>query len=454
MAGRRHGTGSPKSTWVLRTISGLAYMAFAASLSSQVSPVGPEFQVNTYVDGVQHGPSVDFDAAGNFVVIWYDEYWDFVRNYLDRPRARKFSPDGQAAGPDLALDEFKISWAAALAVQDGGEFVVARSYQEGYFSGHSDVKARLFDSQGALTTEFRVNSLTGGYRFSTSVAATPGAGFLVVWESEASAGTDHSGTSVQAREFTAAGAPVSEDFQINSYTPGRQSEPQVAVQPAGDFVVVWQTAGPIDGDASGLGIRAQRFNSVGSPVSAEFQVNGYTLGEQSAPVVATLADGGFVIAWQSAGSSGGDNSGLSVQARLYSASGAPLAGEFQVNSYTTGDQLAPAVAADSTGTFAIAWTSNGSSGSDSSSLSVQARRYRADGRALTDEFQVNSYTSAHQLSPAISFSPNGDFVVSWESYGSTGGDASRESIQARQFQGLFADGFESGTMQRWSPAVE
>lgn len=453
MVARSQGQGGPTSSWALRAISGLAYMALAASLSSQVSPVGPEFQVNTYVDGVQHEPSVNFDGAGNFVVVWNDEYQDIHGN-LDRPRARKFSPAGQPAGPELLLDSFAYSDAAGLAVQDGGGFVVTRGYQTGYFSGNSDVKAQLRDSQGALTTEFLANSFTSGYQWNTNVASGPGAGFVVVWQSDASAGTDHSGTSIQARQFGEGGVPIAADFQVNSATTGVQWGPRVAVHPSGDFVVVWQSQAPIGGDTSGGSIRALRFNSVGAPVSDELQVNDYTPNEQSAPVVATLADGGFVIAWQSAGSSGGDNSGLSVQARLYSASGAPLAGEFQVNSYTTGDQLAPAVAADSTGTFAIAWTSNGSSGSDSSSLSVQARRYRADGRALTDEFQVNSYTSAHQLSPAISFSPNGDFVVSWESYGSTGGDASRESIQARQFQGLFADGFESGTMQRWSPAVE
>lgn len=439
--------------WILRTVFALAYLALGTSLRAQVSPVGPEFQVNTYVSGVQHDASVEFDGAGEFVVVWNDEYHSFRNVFYNRPRARRFSPDGQPAGTELILRGFELSEAASLAVQDGGEFVVVRSVGE-YFAGDSEVTAMLFDPMGGWTDDFRVNSVTSGYQISPRVAASPGAGFVVVWESYSSAGTDTSGKSVQARPFAVAGVPLSGDFQVNSHTTGHQTVPRVAVQPGGDFVVVWQTAGPIDGDASGLGIRARRFDSVGAPASDEFQVNGYTINNQSAPVVATLADGGFVIAWQSDGSSGGDSSGLSIQARLYSASGAPLDEQFQVNSYSTGSQGEPAVAADSTGTLAISWTSDGSSAGDSSSTSVQVRRYRVDGSALTDEFQVNTYTTNRQDSSAIAFSPNGDFVVTWESIGSTADDASDSSIQARQFQGLFSDGFEGGTMLRWSPRVE
>jgi len=43
-----------------------------------------------------------------------------------------------------------------------------------------------------------------------------------------------------------------------------------------------------------------------------------------------------------------------------------------VNSYTTSAQYAPAVAADGAGNFMVTWQSLGSAGSDASSYSVQA----------------------------------------------------------------------------------
>ncbi|MEO7795814.1 MAG: hypothetical protein ABIV06_13680, partial [Thermoanaerobaculia bacterium] len=74
----------------------------------------------------------------------------------------------------------------------------------------------------------------------------------------------------------------------------------------------------------------------------------------------------------------------------------PLGGQFQVNTYTTSHQYQPAVATDSAGNFVIVWTSAGSSGGDTSNLSVQARRWAADGAALGGEFQVNTYTTSTQ----------------------------------------------------------
>jgi hypothetical protein len=67
--------------------------------------------------------------------------------------------------------------------------------------------------------------------------------------------------------------------------------------------------------------------------------------------------------WQSAGSSGTDTDGTSIQGQRYDAGGNPVGGEFQVNSYTTGGQFMPSVAMDAEGNFIVTWNSYGSSGS-------------------------------------------------------------------------------------------
>src|SRR5688572_19463686 len=79
----------------------------------------------------------------------------------------------------------------------------------------------------------------------------------------------------------------------------------------------------------------------GSPLGNEFQVNTYTPGNQfkGNQTVATDADGDFVIAWSS--SNGQDGSGYGVFARRFSSAGAALASEFQVNTYTSDDQFVP-----------------------------------------------------------------------------------------------------------------
>ena len=54
-------------------------------------------------------------------------------------------------------------------------------------------------------------------------------------------------------------------------------------------------------------------------------------------------------------------------------------GEFQVNSPTTSDQSRSSVSLDAYGDFVVVWDSNGSSGGDTSSYSIQGQRFLVTG---------------------------------------------------------------------------
>ncbi len=107
--------------------------------------------------------------------------------------------------------------------------------------------------------------------------------------------------------------------------------------------------------------------AIGSrPVSSqvlgpEFRVNSYTTSHQQFPAVAADAAGNFVVVWASQGQEDPDFAGVFGQ--RYDAAGAPLGGEFQVNSYTTQIQSKPALAMDDSGSFIVVWESNGQDGS-------------------------------------------------------------------------------------------
>lgn len=143
------------------------------------------------------------------------------------------------------------------------------------------------------------------------------------------------------------GQPVGNEFPVNTYFSGQQAVPDIAMDAVGNVVVVWQSDGQ-DGD--GLGIFGQRFDAVGNPLGGEFQVNAYTPGDQAFPVVASDANGNFVVVWQSDGQ---DGDGLGVFGRRYDLFGNQFGVEFQVNTYTTGDQRHPDVASDANGNIII-----------------------------------------------------------------------------------------------------
>jgi hypothetical protein len=107
----------------------------------------------------------------------------------------------------------------------------------------------------------------------------------------------------------------------------------------------------------------------------EFQVNVFTTSYQLRSKVAHGPSGDFVVVWHSDGSSGTDYDLASVQGRRYSSDGIPLGGEFQVNTFSTSNQSRPSTSVDPEGGFVVVWDSFGSSSTDSSQQSVQGQRY-------------------------------------------------------------------------------
>jgi len=295
------------------------------------------------------------------------------------------------------------------------------------------IQVRRYDAAGVpLAAEFQVNEYTTGGQASASVAVDGTGGFVVVWTSNQGDGTDPSG-SVRGRRFDATGAPLGGDFQVNTYVTGSQYAADVAAAADGSFVVVWTSESSAT-DASAASVHGQRYDATGSADGAEFQVNTYTTNYQVQPAVGMTGSGSFVVAWQSNGGTGPDISSYSIHAQRFDAAGSPSGPEFQVNSYGTGAQVDPVIAPiGASGDFVVAWNSTGSAGSDTGTDSIQARRFDATGTPDGDDFQVNAYFTSQQASPVVAADGTGGFVVAWSSDGSPGSDASGPSVQAQRY---------------------
>ncbi|MCA9098489.1 MAG: hypothetical protein KDA36_08890, partial [Planctomycetaceae bacterium] len=153
-----------------------------------------------------------------------------------------------------------------------------------------------------------------------------------------------------------------------------------------------------------------------TPFATEFQVNTYTTNFQTDPKIAMDAGGDYVIVWRSHlqdGTSGG------IYAQRFAPSGKAVGTEFRVNSTVTSNQTSPVVAMDDAGNFVVVWTSGG--GQDGSNYGIYAQRYNASGVAQGSEFRVNTYVTNSQTSPDVAMDADGDFVVVWQSYGQDGG---------------------------------
>lgn len=211
---------------------------------------------------------------------------------------------------------------------------------------------------------------------------------------------------VFGQRFGPTGAPLGGEFQVNGYTPGTQWRPAVAADDLGNFVVVWAGAAQ---DGSDYGIFGQRFSSGGIPAGGEFQVNSYTTGMQYAPAVAADGAGSFTVVWSSFEQDGADTG---VFGQRFDALGAAVGDEFQVNSYTTSRQRSAGVAAIDGGGFVVVWESYDLG---ASTYDVIGQRFDAAGDPAGSAFMVNSYTTGYQFDPAVAVDGTGKFLVVWSS---------------------------------------
>ncbi len=146
------------------------------------------------------------------------------------------------------------------------------------------------------------------------------------------------------------------------------------------------------------------------PEGCEFQINTYTTGDQTYPSLAMTDEGDFVVIWQSYDQ---DGSGIGIFARLYDAQGAPITGEFLINEDTDLDQWSGDIRMDRDGNFLVVWESENPIGY---TWEIMGRLFSSDGTPLGEEVRINSHYADEQRRPVVDMKRNGDFIVAWESF--------------------------------------
>ncbi len=405
----------PKSS-LPGTIFLLALCVPATARGQQAVPNGPEFQVNTLTTDAQSLPSVAMDASGDFIVVWQSFSQD---GFSTAVIGQRYAASGPPIGGEFQVNTYTTDSQqfARIGMDASGDFVVAwQSFgQDGDLSG---VFGQRFDSTAAPALgEFQVSTHTTDFQTFPDVAMDPSGDFVVVWHSQ---GQDGSSYGVFGQRFDSAGAPQGGEFQVNTYTNSAQYFPGVAMDGTGNFVVVWHSFQ----DGSSSGIFGQRFDGGGMPQGDEFRVNTFTPSAQQHPDAAMDAAGAFVVVWQ-----GGiaDGSSTGIFGQRFDTGGMPQGVEFQVNTHTLNAQAKPAVAMDPTGMFVVTWQSDSQ---DGSGYGVFGQAFDSGGMTTGSEFQVNSYTSGDQKNPDISMDGSGNFVVTWESFAQ---DRANDGIFGQRF---------------------
>lgn len=403
----------------------LALLA-AAPAAAQIVYLGSEIPVNTTTAGAQIAPAAAAGSSlGRLFVAWqsfdqdgsgagvYGRLFDADGTPLSAEARLSTTTAGEQVTPAVAsrYDLFKAVWASQNRDGDGYGIVL-----------------RLFDHLGqpiggTYGGELLVNQTTAGNQIQPDLAmADPG--FVVVWTGPNPASPGQ--TEIWARRYALDGQALSGEFRVNVATSGNQLQPAVAMAADGSFLVVWASD---QGDGSGYGVFARRFDAGGNATTGDLLLPAATLHDQTAPAAAALSTGGYAVAWQSALQAGSSQLGPQpiIVAQRLDGAGQKVGPALQVTPESSHRQEAPALAAEASGGFVVAWQATDVDSGDIQSL---GRRFDAAGTALTGEFPLHTTNANEQATPALAALPGGRFTAAWASFGQ---DGSSWGIFAQRF---------------------
>jgi hypothetical protein len=381
-----------------------------------LDPAGDEFQANTYTSCNQDDPRVAVLESGDFVVVWesgssaYQQDGSHTGVY-----AQRYDAEGERIGGEFRMNTVTADEQQDVSVSataDGGFVVAWESWlQDGDGYG---IFARSFDADGeASNVEFQVNSYTTEWQENPDIAVVDD-GFVIVWQSY-----DQDGDlwGVFGQRYDSAAMPVGDELSISQFTTGDQEIPEVAALQNGRFVVVWTSnqAPGQEQDGSGAGVFGRVYRANGKADGPEFGLASYTTATQARASVAPTDDGGFIAVWESPGFELGADASDAVVARKFDGSGVPLAPEYRISQATLKAQEDAIISAQPGGGFLVAWESKAPAGTETNDEDdgVFARKLDSTGQPEGDEFQVNTYTTGDQRDPRAAATSDG-FVVVWE----------------------------------------
>lgn len=299
---------------------------------------GAAFMVNTTASLDQEWASVAIDADGNFAVTWTSLNQDGAGQGV---YVRLFDANGVAQTGEIRVNSTTNGeqHASSIAMSASGEFVVV---WQGQGAGDTTgVFAQRYNAAGvAQGGETLVNVSTSGTQDSPAVDMNSSGQYVVVWDD---------GGGVHARQFNADGSVASGQINVDSGVSAGDGD--VAIDENGGFVSIWRET-----ISSSRNVLGQRYNSHGAKVGGQFTVNTTTANNQTNPSVASDAAGNFVVVWE--GDGAGDTNGVFAQS--FDSQGNAIGGETLVNTASGNNESMASVDMLRPGEFIVTWTGSDS----------------------------------------------------------------------------------------------
>jgi hypothetical protein len=337
------------------------------------NPLGLESRVNTMTED-SYDPDVARHDAGGFVVVWTSDYG---ATYHSDIRGRRFAADGTPLdlADQIIASNTNYQLEPAVDSDAAGNFVVVWTETPDWIE-YGTIHGELFDSNwGSQATFSPTVGLDVPYGWSPDVAMDGDGDFVVIWTAYYYSEGPIYGPYIYGQRYDNLGEKAGGLVDLGTGdNPPFGDQPAVDMDDQGNFVVVWTDYYSTNGDILG-----QRFNSAGVPLDdPPIVINTTTAYSQTNPNVSMDPNGNFVVSWTTP--QGYD---YGIAARRFAPDGTPIdAVQFQVNTTTSTEAYDPnyslqtesAASMTTAENFVVTWASYGP---DSDEFGVFGQRYRA-----------------------------------------------------------------------------
>jgi hypothetical protein len=286
-------------------------------------------------------------------------------------------------GDDVAVTVAN-SFSPQVSIAPDGSYTVV--YLSGEYLTY-DVSAQRFGTSGApVGGQISVSQSSSVLRPTVATDAT--GNYVVAWESD---GQDGDGKGITARQFSADGTPIGNEFTVNTTTAGSQQSPSMAINASGQFVIAWS------GDtAFGNAVAGRAFAADGTPLGNEFFVGtGF-----SEPSLSMDGSGAFVATW---------GQSQQITGQRFDMSGTPVGSTFQLGAQTA---ISSRTVGDANGNLLAVWSQQVSV--FPSEFGILAQRFDSDGVPQSDVLRLNTNAMATYGNFSVSMNSSQEFIVAWE----------------------------------------
>ncbi|WP_422361023.1 putative Ig domain-containing protein [Reichenbachiella sp.] len=348
-------------------------------------------------------PDISANLDGDFAIVWNQTYGDshMAMSMLDDENELVYD-SFEAINPDNGQDGVAV----ALDL-DGNAIVAVGAYYSGGYNVYTKTIAPPLAGNIDDGNEFLVNSATSHDQDNPDIAQNADGDFVVVWADHYAASYEY--YNIKAQRYNNEGIRIGSEIQINNETGEQASDPAVALDDSGNFMVVWDaysTTGGEDDD-----ILASVYNWDGEVVKDDFIINEETSNNQRNPDIAINNEGDFQVIWSSRNSSG--DTWDRIYGQVVSPLGVPDSNGnqnlFEINE-TSNVTILASLAINDDGDIGIPYvyqydgTNNGFYVFDSSFEPI-----------VSDlAFSETSYADAYP--PGITANEDGDFILAWSEY--------------------------------------